>query len=103
MNKYSIFIILILFSSIYCQGGQKCESSLECNDSICCQNGFCVDNEKCQANKLKVYVAVGILGLIFIILSFIYLYFVISESKKNVDKMRENNEIKGNIEMQKIN
>eukprot|EP00340_Litonotus_pictus_P003417 CAMPEP_0170529410 /NCGR_PEP_ID=MMETSP0209-20121228/21494_1 /TAXON_ID=665100 ORGANISM="Litonotus pictus, Strain P1" /NCGR_SAMPLE_ID=MMETSP0209 /ASSEMBLY_ACC=CAM_ASM_000301 /LENGTH=129 /DNA_ID=CAMNT_0010821339 /DNA_START=1 /DNA_END=390 /DNA_ORIENTATION=+ len=82
----TIAFIFTIASSVL---GQTCKSSLDCPNTVCCQNEECVDNDECQKNKTRVYVAVGCLGIFFIIASLIYMFWVINDSKKNVEQMRE--------------
>lgn len=93
--KLNIIIVLITLSivtkNVYCQNDSSatCQSAFDCPNTICCINKVCVDNEECQKDKVKVYAGVGAMGAIFIVISLIYMWWVINDSKKNIRKARD--------------
>ena len=87
MKIISIFILFAYINSIFTQS-IKCQSSLECINSLCCVDNQCVDNSSCQDQKKKVYIGIAIAGTLFIVLSLVYMFCVISISRKNVASLK---------------
>jgi hypothetical protein len=87
MKVIILFLILICINSFLGQS-LKCQSSLECVNSLCCIDNQCVDNSTCQQQKNKVYIGIAIAGTLFVILSLVYMFCVISISKKNVASLK---------------
>lgn len=90
---YFLSLLLILKLSLTA----SCVSSLECQTTACCKEGECVDNAECRKDVRNVYLAVGLVGLGFIIIISIYFIWSIRETRKNVRKLRDsenNNKVK---------
>jgi hypothetical protein len=66
-----------------------CKSNLECTTTACCKEGQCINNEECKKDIRNVYIAVGMVGLGFIIIISIYFIWSIRETRKNVRKLRD--------------
>ena len=60
----------------------------------CCRD-VCVDQEICKTAIRNVYIAVGIVGIIFLVIIGIFFIWSIRETRQNVKKLRDN-EVKNN-------
>ena len=65
-----------------------CISNLECQ-SACCRVS-CVEQEVCKTDIRNIYIAVGIVGIVFLIIIGIYFVWSIKETRENVKKLRDN-------------
>ncbi len=79
-------VLQTLLSIIYTSN--NCTSSLECA-TACCKDNQCVENDICKQDIRNVYIAVGLVGLGFIIVISIYFIWSIRETRKNVRKLRD--------------
>lgn len=93
--KTGLLIFMIVFTS-YCRAGSltylanesKCVSSFQC-DSGCCSNGSCKDKDDCDSLIRRVYVICGVMSLIILGITTLYLFLQIRETKKNVVLIKE--------------
>jgi hypothetical protein len=95
------FLYAIFFSVFYSVNNLNdwCATNLDCSSTTCCKNKKCVDNDACKQDMIKVYIAVGLVGVFFLILSLIYFFISIKEIRENVKriKMESKNENKTNL------
>jgi hypothetical protein len=84
----TFFLIFLTILKIF-SAADTCISNLECTATACCKNGICVDHEDCRRDIRNVYLAVGMVGLGFIIIISIYFIWSIRETRKNVRKLRD--------------
>jgi Na+/melibiose symporter-like transporter len=94
--KHLVLVILILYLTnfIFSQSGKSCKSNLECEDSACCREDKCQELKWCQDEANKVYLAVGCVGIMFLIITIIYFIFSIRKIRENVRKIKENLNVK---------
>jgi hypothetical protein len=83
-------IFLFLFFLIQMTLQQTtCSSNLECTQTACCKEGKCVEFDICIDDIRNIYIAIGIVGFLFLIVIFIYFIWSISQTRKNVKKLRD--------------
>jgi phage shock protein PspC (stress-responsive transcriptional regulator) len=87
MKLFLIFICLALAQLTLQQ--TDCSSNLECSQTACCRDGKCVEFDICIADIRNIYIAIGIVGFLFLIVIFIYFIWSISQTRKNVKKLRD--------------
>ncbi len=83
-----IFTLICLFDYMLALN-ENCVSSLECIDSACCRNNKCVQNDVCKSEMNNVYIAIGCVGIFFLIVNIIYFIRSIRITRENVRKMKE--------------
>lgn len=93
---YTSYLVLIitLFNSYISKDINKddkiyCKSAFDCVNSLCCINNVCKDNDMCQNVNKLVYLIIGLLGIIFITITVIYMLLTIKEAKRNVKVIQE--------------
>ena len=85
----------VLLSFVYITLSQtsssvSCKSHFDCNaSSACCKNSVCVDRSQCDMDTKIYYLIVGSVGFFFILTTFIYFIYVISQSRKKIYKIKE--------------
>lgn len=84
-----MFYVLLLKLISIITTADACISNLECTTTACCKEGQCVEHESCKRDIRNVYLAVGLVGLGFIIVISIYFVWSIRETRKNVRKLRD--------------
>jgi len=74
--KMHILILIPIISNVLNLNkrlNETCISNLECNSACCRLN--CVDQSKCKTDIRIIYIAVGIVGIVFLIIIGIYISF----------------------------
>ncbi len=89
MMSLAKFICSIILVNQVFSSHEKCVSNLECLNSACCRGNVCVSNEECRNDMVNVYIAVGVVGIAFILATVGYLYISIKASRENVRKIKE--------------
>ncbi len=84
-------LILVVFSLISsCLTlSEKCVSNFQCMDSACCSDGLCVASDTCKKIQHNVYLAVGLVGLFFLIATLIYFLYSMMSTRARVRKIKE--------------
>lgn len=88
ITKLISIVLMCILNSVQCLG-ESCISNLECSNTACCRNNLCVDNSVCQNATNRIYVAVGVVGGVFILATVIYFICSICESQKEVENMKK--------------
>ena len=85
------FLITIIFSFTQFVFNQTtCKNNLDCSAaSACCKLNTCVAQSQCTIDTRNYYIIVGSVGAFFILIVFIYFICVISESRKNILRIKE--------------
>ena len=89
MTSLAKFICSIILVNLVYSSYEKCVSNLECLNSACCKGNVCVSNEECKNDVVNVYIAVGVVGIAFILASVGYFFVSIKASRENVRKIKE--------------
>ena len=82
-----IFTLMCLINYILALN-ENCASSLLC-DSACCRDSKCVSNDVCKSEMNNIYIAVGCVGIFFLIVNIIYFMCSIRETRENVKKIKD--------------
>jgi hypothetical protein len=83
------FVICLIIINFFSAQNNTCVSNLECTTTACCKEGICVEHDECRKDIRNVYIAVGMVGLGFIIIISIYFVWSIRETRKNVRMLRD--------------
>jgi len=81
---------------------QQCSSSFECTTG-CCYNYICSDRSECKKRMLYAYLSSGVITIIVVILSIIYLFVHIKSTRENVKSIREKMQQTQKEESEKMN
>ena len=84
----SVILILITIKSSLCLN-ETCISNFDCLDSACCKNKICVNSDTCRKDITNSYIAIGCVGILFLLGTFIYFFVMMKETRENVRKIRE--------------
>jgi hypothetical protein len=88
--KITLLMLLLTVTQIFsAKTGEYCSSSLECSTTGCCQNQVCVATSTCEKNMTIFYVIIGVVGFVFLVLTFIYFILTIKSSRENVRKLQQ--------------
>lgn len=75
---------------------ETCSSNLDCYKTACCKKNVCVANDPCWQDMVNIYIAVGLVGMTFIVMSIIYFISSIKSIREGVKKLKS--EINENIQ-----
>lgn len=67
----------------------SCVTNFDCLNSACCKNSKCVTNDTCVTDTRGIYIAIGLVGFGFVLITFIYFICVIKATRESVKKLRE--------------
>jgi hypothetical protein len=88
--KQFLFSIFISLLPLFIQQNTPCKTSLDCGaSSACCKNSVCVEIAQCNNDTRLYYIIVGSVGAFFMLTTFIYFIYVISESRQKINKIKE--------------
>ena len=88
-GQYKLIIIISLISLVVSQNTVlDCFTNLECLDSGCCKNNKCVESDECRADISNMYIAIGVVGLFFVIISIVYFLLSVKVIRKNVREIQ---------------
>ena len=79
--------LIFFISFISCQS--SCLSNLNCNETACCKNNLCVSTNECIKDTQNIYIAIGCVGFVFLVGTFIYFIISIRITRENVRKIKE--------------
>jgi hypothetical protein len=82
-----VCFILSLVSVAYSLG-ESCKTSLDCIDSACCSKGVCEMASFCSKRINNSYLIIGLIGVGFISLAFVYFVITLRTVSYNVRKMK---------------
>lgn len=80
----------------------KCSSSFECSTG-CCYDGICSEKSECKKRMLYAYLASGVITVVVLILSIVYLFIHIKGTRENVKLIREKMQKNQQVESEKMN
>lgn len=87
--KLFIVVLILALPIVFNQNATACISSLECKSTGCCKKGECVDTSTCKSSVRTVYIAVSLVGFVFIVITIIYYITSIKETRENVRIIRQ--------------
>ena len=76
--------------------GKECITPFECWSSGCCIDGECKEASECEDKNLEIYKTFLIIGVVLILLIFLYAAASIREAKKNINMMASFGEMNNN-------
>jgi hypothetical protein len=90
-NNHKTNFVFAIFISLFFYVfnlNEACTTNLDCPSTSCCKNKKCVENTACKQDMINVYLAVGLVGAAFFIISLIYFFASVKEIRDNVHKIK---------------
>ena len=82
------FCLILSLVSVTHSLGESCKTSLDCINSACCSKGVCELASFCSKRINNSYLIIGLIGVAFISLAFVYFVITLRTVSDNVRKMK---------------